>query len=103
MIGDALSSPAAREHVNDFTGVFKTVPLETVIEQLVRGIERRARRTVVPRQHRPTTLVPGLVQALVERLAFRPRTIARALELGSIAEPAPPSILLPRRPGEPGT
>jgi NAD(P)-dependent dehydrogenase (short-subunit alcohol dehydrogenase family) len=87
MIGDALSTPAANELVNDFTGVFKTVPLEAVVDQLVRGIERRARRTVIPRQHRPTALVPGLAQALVERLAFRPKTIARAIELGSIAAP----------------
>ena len=91
MIGDALSSPAASELVNDFTGVFKTVPLETVVDELVRGIERRARRTVVPRQHRPTALVPGLAQALVERLAFRPKTIARAIQLGSIGETTPAS------------
>ena len=91
MIGDALSTPAASELVNDFTGVFKTVPLETVVHELVRGIERRARRTVIPRQHRPTALVPGLVQALVERLAFRPKTIARAIKLGSIGETTPAS------------
>lgn len=89
MIGDALSSPAATELVNDFTGVFKTVPLETVVDEIVRGIERRAARTVIPRQHRPTALVPGLVQALVERLAFRRKTIARAIELGSTIEEAP--------------
>ena len=88
-------NPAASELVNDFTGVFKTVPLDTVVDELVRGIERRSRRTVIPRQHRPTALVPGLAQALVEGLAFRPKTIARAIELGSIAEPTavstPPS------------
>lgn len=91
MIGDALSTPAASELVNDFTGVFKTVPLETVVDELVRGIERRSRRTVIPRQHRPTALVPGLAQALVERLAFRPKTIARAIQLGSIGETTPAS------------
>ena len=96
LIGDALSTPAASELVNDFTGVFKTVPLETVVDELVRGIERRARRTVIPRQHRPTALVPGLAQALVERLAFRPKTIARAIELGSIAEPTAVSTPPPR-------
>jgi NAD(P)-dependent dehydrogenase (short-subunit alcohol dehydrogenase family) len=96
MIGDALSSPAASELVNDFTGVFKTVPLETVVDGLVRGIEQRTRRTVIPRHHHPTALVPGLVQALVQRLVFRPKTIARAIELGSVAEPAPASTRLPR-------
>ena len=83
MIGDALTTPAATELVHDFTGVFKTVPLDTVVNETVRGIERRARRTVIPRRHRPTALAPGLVHALVERLAFRPGSIARAIELGS--------------------
>lgn len=84
MIGDALSSPAAVELVKDFTGLFKTVELDTVVEGIVDGIERRAKRVVVPRQHRPTALVPGLAQAAIERLLLRPKTIARAIELGSV-------------------
>jgi NAD(P)-dependent dehydrogenase (short-subunit alcohol dehydrogenase family) len=83
LIGDALSSPAAAELVKDFTGAFRTVELDAVVAAVVRGIERRSRRTVVPRQHAPTALVPGLAQAAIERLLFRPRTIARAIELGS--------------------
>ena len=83
LIGDALSSPAAAELVRDFTGVFKTVPLDAVVANVVRGIERRSRRTVVPRRHRSTALVPGLAQAAVERLAFRRAAVARAIELGS--------------------
>ena len=83
MIGNALSSPAAVELVNDFTGAFKTVELETVVDAIVRGIEHRSKRTVIPRQHGPTALVPGLAQAAIERLLFRPRTIARAIQLGS--------------------
>ena len=86
MIGDALSSPAAVELVKDFTGAFKTVELDTVVDEIVRGIERRAKRTVVPRQHGPTALIPGVAQAAIERLLFRPRTVARAIQLGS--EPA---------------
>jgi NAD(P)-dependent dehydrogenase (short-subunit alcohol dehydrogenase family) len=83
MIGDALSSPAAVELVKDFTGVFKTVELDAVVDGIVRGIERRAKRTVVPRQHGLTALVPGMAQGAIERLLFRPRAIARAIELGS--------------------
>jgi len=83
MIGDALSSPAAVELVNDFTGAFKTVELETVVDAILRGIEHRAKRTVIPRQHGPTALFPGLAQAAIERLLFRPATVARAIELGS--------------------
>ena len=83
MIGNALSSPAAVELVKDFTGAFKTVELDTVVNEIVRGIERRAKRTVVPRRNGPAALIPGLAQAAAERLLFRPRTIARAIELGS--------------------
>jgi len=83
MIGDALSSPAAAELVKDFTGAFKTVELDTVVDEIIRGIERRAKRIVVPRYHRPTALIPGLTQAAIERLLFRPRTVTRAIELGS--------------------
>lgn len=86
MIGDALSSPAAAELVRDFSGAFKTVELDTVVAEIVRGIERRARRVVVPRRHGSAALVPGLAQAALERLLFRPRAVARAIELGS--EPA---------------
>ena len=32
-----------------------------------------------------TTFVPGLAQAALERLAFRPKQINRAIELGSVA------------------
>jgi NAD(P)-dependent dehydrogenase (short-subunit alcohol dehydrogenase family) len=83
MIGDALSSPAAVELVKDFTGVFKTVELDAVVDGIVRGIERRAKRTVVPGQHGLTAMVPGVAQGAIERLLFRPRAIARAIELGS--------------------
>lgn len=89
MIGAGLDSPAGAALVNDFTGVFRTVDLETVVGETVRGIERRAKRTVIPRLHRPTAFIPGLAQAAIERLAFRPKTIARAIELGSTTASAP--------------
>jgi NAD(P)-dependent dehydrogenase (short-subunit alcohol dehydrogenase family) len=95
MIGDALGSPAAVELVRDFTGVFKTVPIETVVADVVSGIERRAKRIVSPSPHRLTAFVPGIAQAAIERLAFRPRTIRRAVELGAIPaarRPAPPAV-----------
>jgi NAD(P)-dependent dehydrogenase (short-subunit alcohol dehydrogenase family) len=94
MIGAGLDSPAGAALVNDFTGVFKTVELDTVISETVRGIERRAKRTVIPRQHRAAAFIPGLAQAAVERLAFRPKTIARAIELGSTTASAPRTTTL---------
>ena len=89
MIGAGLDNPAGAALVNDFTGVFRTVDLDTVVGETVRGIERRAKRTVIPRQHRAAAFIPGLTQATVERLAFRPRAVARAIELGSTTASAP--------------
>ncbi len=83
LIESGLDSPAAVELVNDFTGVFKTVELETVVADTVRAIEQRSARIAVPRAHRLTTYVPGAAQAAIERLAFRPRTVRHAIELGS--------------------
>jgi NAD(P)-dependent dehydrogenase (short-subunit alcohol dehydrogenase family) len=85
MISAGLDSPAAVELVKDFTGVFKTVELDRVVADVVRAIEQRSARIAVPRAHNLTTRAPGAVQAAIERLAFRPRTIRRAIELGSIA------------------
>ncbi len=84
MISDALDSPAAVELVNDFRGIFQTVPLETVVADIVRGLERRSARIISPRRLGPAALAPGLVQAIVDRTAFRPASIRRAVELASI-------------------
>jgi NAD(P)-dependent dehydrogenase (short-subunit alcohol dehydrogenase family) len=83
MIGDALESPAGVELVNDFTGVFETTELETVVDEIVRGIENRSKRVVVPRKLRFAAFIPGAMQAIIERLEFRPKSVARAIELGS--------------------
>ena len=89
MIGDALDSPAAVELVNDFTGIFQTVPLETVVADIVRGLERRSARIVSPRRGWGAALAPGLVQLAAERAFFRPQTIRRAVQLGATSPERP--------------
>jgi NAD(P)-dependent dehydrogenase (short-subunit alcohol dehydrogenase family) len=97
MIGDALDSPAAVELVNDFRGVFQTMPLETVVADIVRGLERRSARVVSPRRLRPAALAPGLAQAVVERAFFRPASIRRAVELGAATTTTPDRALAIRQ------
>lgn len=87
MIGDALDAPAAVALVDDFRGVFRTVPVETVVADIVRGLRRRSARVVTPRRLGAAALAPGLVQAVVERVFFRPATIRRAVELGAVTAP----------------
>jgi NAD(P)-dependent dehydrogenase (short-subunit alcohol dehydrogenase family) len=84
MIGDALDTPAATALVNGFTGVFQTVPLGTVVTDIIRGLTRRSARVVTPRRLRVAALGPGAAQALAERAFFRPATIRRAVELGAV-------------------
>ncbi|UTI65311.1 SDR family NAD(P)-dependent oxidoreductase [Paraconexibacter antarcticus] len=84
LIAGGLDSPAAVALVRDFTGVFRTVELDAVVADVVRAIEHRSARLTVPRAHRATPFAAGAVQAVVERLAFRPRTVRRAIALGSI-------------------
>jgi short-subunit dehydrogenase len=93
MIGDALDSPAAVELVNDFRGVFQTVALETVVADIVRGLERRSARVITPRRLRPAALAPGLAQAVVDRAFFRLASIRRAIELGAATTSAPERAL----------
>ena len=66
MIGDALSSPAAVELAQGLHGRRKPVELDTVVDGIVRGIDSHSERIVVPRQHAPTALVPGLAQAAID-------------------------------------
>lgn len=89
MIGDALDSPAATQLVNGFRGVFRTVPLQTVVVDIIRGLKRRSARVITPRRLRAAALAPGLAQVLTERAFFRPATIRRAVELGGVAAPSP--------------
>ncbi|GAA5156396.1 SDR family NAD(P)-dependent oxidoreductase [Pseudonocardia eucalypti] len=89
MIRDALDNPAATELVNGFSGVFQTVPLHTVVADIIRGLKQRSARVITPRRLRAAALAPGLAQALAERAYFRPTTIRHAVELGALATPRP--------------
>jgi short-subunit dehydrogenase len=79
-------------------GLWKMVPRETVIEETVKGIERRSAVIVVPRTNTLTARAPGFFRPLIERLGFRADTIPRAIAVaspggrpeGTLASPDPP-------------
>lgn len=83
LIEGGLSSPAGAELVHGFTGMWETVGVDEVAAQVVRALERRPARIVVPRKLAAAPYVPGLLQALLERTALRPSVVRRAIELGS--------------------
>jgi hypothetical protein len=79
MVDDVLDDPVARNVWNDFSGLFKLVPRETVVDAIVEGIERRAEQVVVPRRFIPTAKDSGLFRPLVERFVFQDSRIMQAI------------------------
>lgn len=67
-------------------GFWKMIPLETVVESVITGIERRSKIIVPTTQNAFVARVPGLLRPIVERLGFVGNTIPDA-----IAKAAKPS------------
>ncbi|WP_285031695.1 SDR family NAD(P)-dependent oxidoreductase [Mycolicibacterium sp. lyk4-40-TYG-92] len=86
LMDDVVADPAGRElwGGND-KGLWKMVPLETVVAGIVSGIERRAEQIIVPKRLTFAAKAPGVFRPLIERIGFRPNTIQRAIELASPA------------------
>jgi hypothetical protein len=84
MMDDVTADPAGHAlWGGNSKGLWKMVPLEKVTAGIVRGIERRADRVVVPRSLTLTANAPGLFRPILERVGFRPQTVQRALGLAS--------------------
>ncbi|MFN4327437.1 MAG: SDR family NAD(P)-dependent oxidoreductase [Limnobacter sp.] len=69
-------------------GLWKMIPLETVVESVVSGIERRAKIIVPTVQNSLVARVPGLLRPIVERIGFVGNTIPDA-----IAKAAKPPVI----------
>jgi hypothetical protein len=80
-----VADPAGRQlwGGND-TGLFKMVPIGTVIDTLVAGIERRASFIVAPKAHTLVAKAPGLFRPIFDR-AFGGPNLGRAIELAAPA------------------
>jgi len=57
------------------------VPRETVINDTVRGIERRAKITVIPKANTPVARAAGFVGPLIDRVGFIRNPIPRTIEI----------------------
>lgn len=60
-------------------GLWKMIPLGTVVDSVVSGIERRSDLIVPTRQNAIVARVPGLVRPILDRIAFRGTTIPDAI------------------------
>jgi NAD(P)-dependent dehydrogenase (short-subunit alcohol dehydrogenase family) len=84
LMDDVVADPAGRMLWDgNEKGVFKMAPIETVVEDIFDGIDRRARRIVTPRSLRPVAAMPGLMGRAIELIGYRGDTIPRATELAS--------------------
>ncbi|QTJ67134.1 SDR family NAD(P)-dependent oxidoreductase [Rhodococcus sp. ZPP] len=81
LMDDIVADPAGHElwGGND-KGLFKMVPIGTVVDALVGGIEKRADLIVAPKTNTLLAKAPGLFRPLLDRV-FRDESIARAVEL----------------------
>ncbi|MFL1428128.1 MULTISPECIES: SDR family NAD(P)-dependent oxidoreductase [unclassified Nocardiopsis] len=70
------------------SGLWKMIPLETVVDSVVTGIERRSNLIVPTWTNALAARVPGLVRPLADRIGFRgtaiPDAIARVTGAGWI-------------------
>lgn len=90
MVDDALANPAALRLFNNFEGLFELIPLETVVDDIVRGIERRSAHVVSPRKLRVAALAPGLLRLVTDRISFPGTTVSDAIQLAAPAKPVTP-------------
>lgn len=80
MVRDSYAQPGARE-MREGAARFlvRPLPVERAAKGIVRGIERRSQRIVVPRRVWPLVLAPGLLRPLVDG-ATRGAGLERALD-----------------------
>ncbi len=82
MMDRVLQDPAGRmlwgEHKSQ---LWKMIPIETVVEGVVRAIERRASMTVIPKANNGIARAPGLFGPLIERVGWSKHQIPQTIEL----------------------
>jgi NAD(P)-dependent dehydrogenase (short-subunit alcohol dehydrogenase family) len=85
MVDAVLANPAALRVMSNFTGFWRLASIETVVDDTIRGIERRSAHIITPRSLRPVALAPGLLGPLIARFGFRGNAIADATTLATSA------------------
>lgn len=82
MMDDVHADPAgSRLWGGNKKGLWKMIPLEDVVEEIVSGIERRAPLIVAPKRNSLFARIPGIVGPIVDRIGFRGTTIPEATAL----------------------
>ena len=86
MMDAVQSNPAGKAVWNGNTGIWKYVPIETVVAELVEGIERRKDIVIVPKSNRLVASAPGLVRSLIEFIGFDQKRLKKTMQLAEKAD-----------------
>jgi len=86
MMDDVHNDPAGNTlWGGNKSGLWKMISLQTVVDSVVTGIEKRSSLIVPTSSNALVARIPGLVRPLVDRIGFRANTIPEAIAL---AKPA---------------
>lgn len=84
MMDDVIGDPAGEVlWEGNQKGLWKMIPLETVVADTIAGIERRADKVVIPKSLALTANAPGFFRRIMERIGYTPERVRRAIELSS--------------------
>lgn len=81
MMDAVQANPAGQAVWNGNTGIWKYVPIETVVADLVTGIEQRKSMIIVPKNNKLVALAPGLLRQLIERIGFNRKGLEQTMQL----------------------
>ena len=86
MMDDVHNDPAGNTlWGGNKSGLWKMMPLQTVVDSVVTGIEKRSSLIVPTSSNALVARIPGLVRPLVDRIGFRGNTIPEAIALANPA------------------
>lgn len=84
MMDDVVADPAGRTlWGGNQKGIFKFTSVDTVVDNILTGIERRRPMVVIPKSHALVAKAPGLARPIIERIGFRGTTIPDAIAQSS--------------------
>lgn len=85
MMDDVQSHPASNTlWGGNQRGMWKMIPLQTVVDSTIAGIERRAHMIVPTRQNALLARIPGFIRPLVDRIGFRGNVIPDAIAQATV-------------------
>jgi len=87
LMDEVKADPAGRAlWGGNSSGLWRMVPIDQVVDQTVRAIERRKQMVVVPGRLRAVAAAPSAWKHVVGRIGFTDRGIAHAIELAGAVE-----------------